>query len=119
VGNEKSGVTISSGVTVIPRRAEDGSEIVNMLDPIHRAKVRHLKIVDGAVVLTEPDTERTYIGFMADEVEKVCPEAITVFNGIRMVNYDIVMAKQPPGLNLYSWKYKNFDPNQPNPLSDL
>jgi hypothetical protein len=71
--------------------------------------VSKLEIIDGkllALPVTHwPNGEPiTYIGFMADEVEKVCPGAVTSVNGFRTVDYD--KAKRVPGLSIYSFRYK-------------
>jgi len=45
-----------------------------------------------------------YIGTMADDLEKLNPEAVHEFDGVKVVDY--TKAAKTPGLQLYSFNYK-------------
>jgi hypothetical protein len=83
---------------------------INMLDPIMWQWLNRIspKITKDGETICLPVTHWpngepvTYIGLMADEVEKVDPDAVSEINGIKHVDY--AKAVQLP-VNVWSFSY--------------
>jgi hypothetical protein len=72
--------------------------IINLLDPQVRQRMarNETRTIGGHRVIAQPTHDEnglpiTYIGLMAQEVEREFPQAITEINGIKCVNYDLAL----------------------------